>query len=77
MFKILKHKYLVREVHVRNGVLKILTDRAGNTNYELWSKPEESDGENFLLELENVKLSDLKLEYINKALLISQGESDG
>ena len=68
MFKILKHEYLLREVQVRSGILRLFTDLAGNTNYEFWKKPEEPGGKNFLLELDNVKLTGIQLDYINRAL---------
>jgi len=67
VFKLLRNKYIVKEVDLQRGVLKVMTDREGGTNYELW-KRETNDNSGIFLELDNVGLSGMRMEYLNRAL---------
>ncbi len=73
VLKLVKRQYIIREVQVRTGKLNIFIDRSGNGNYLFWGKKEGNGDKNFLLELENVKLTDILVRFDNRALEISIG----
>jgi hypothetical protein len=65
--RLLKRQYLIKEVHVHSGMLNLLVDQSGNKNYVLWKRQKETDGESFLLDIDNLKLTGIKLNFQNKA----------
>jgi hypothetical protein len=66
--RLLKRQYLIKEVHVQSGMLKLLVDQNGNKNYVFWKRQKETDGEAFLLDIDNLKLTGIYLDFQNKAL---------
>ncbi len=72
--KLLKREYILREVQVRSGRLNLLVDPEGNGNYRFWEKKEGTGEKDFVIELENVRLAEIHVEYDNRALGI---ELDG
>jgi len=70
ILKLLKRQYFVREVQIRSGKLNVFIDRAGNGNYTIWEKKDKAGDKNFLLELDNVNLSDILVAFDNRALEI-------
>jgi hypothetical protein len=68
VIKLLKRKFIIKEVHLKSGILNVLTDKAGKTNYEFWNRKNEQEAGGLSLELDNVKLSDVQMVYLNRAL---------
>ncbi len=68
LLKMLRHEYLLREVQIVSGEANIVTDGTGGTNYALWNRESGTGNGNFILELENVKGTDIRLAYDNRSL---------
>ena len=68
--KLLKHQFLIREVQIRTGKLNIYIDPDGNGNYVFWEKRKGDGEKSFILELDNVNLTDILLRFDNRALEI-------
>jgi hypothetical protein len=70
VLKFLRQQYLVREVRVQSGQLNLFIDPAGKGNYSFWVRKEAEDDKDFFLELDNVKMDDIRVSYDNRALQI-------
>ncbi len=70
LLRLLKRQYMIREVHAHSGMLNLFVDRAGNTNYIFWNRTENNNEETFLLDIDNLKLTDITVKYDNRALEI-------
>ena len=68
VFKLLRRQYLVKEVQVQSGKLNIFIDPEGNGNYRIWKEKETEGSKDFRIELNNVKLTDVLVDFDNKAL---------
>jgi len=65
--RLLKRQYLIKEVHVQSGMLNLRVDQTGNKNYVFWKRQKETDGEAFLLDIDNLKLTGIYLDFQNMA----------
>ncbi len=65
--RLLKRQYLIKEVHVHSGMLNLLVDQSGNKNYVFWNRQEDNDNEDFLLDIDNLKLTSINLSFQNLA----------
>jgi hypothetical protein len=65
--KLLRRQYLVKEVHIHAGVLNLLVDKDGNKNYVFWKRTTENNEESYLLDIDNLKLTDINLNFENNA----------
>jgi hypothetical protein len=70
VLKLLRQQYLVREVQVQSGQLNLFIDASGKGNYSFWEKKETEDDKDLLLELDNVKIDDIRVSYENRALQV-------
>ncbi len=68
---LMKRQYKIREVQVRSGRLNVYIDPEGNGNYRIWEKTEKEKERDFLLDLENVRLTDIDVDFQNQALEIN------
>jgi hypothetical protein len=66
--KLLKRKYMIREIHIHSGMMNLLVDQRGNPNYVFWNQEKGHDAENFLLDIGNLKLTNIDLNYENRAM---------
>ncbi len=66
--KLLKRQYKIKEVHVRSGILNLLIDQQGNKNYVFWERQRENGSETFLLEIDNLKLTNINVNFKNRAM---------
>ncbi len=71
--KLLKRQYMISEIHVFSGMMNLLVDQRGNPNYVIWKGEKEHEGENFLLDIENFKLTNISIRYENRALDMAFG----
>jgi hypothetical protein len=55
-------------LHLQSGNLQLLIDPEGEANYRIWKPREESADKDFLLELKNVGMTDMQVEFDNRAL---------
>ncbi len=67
VIRLLKRQYLIKEVHVHSGMLNLLVDQSGKKNYVFWKRQIETEGESFLLDIDNLKLTGINLNFENKA----------
>jgi len=65
--RLLKRQYLIKEVHVHSGMLNLIVDQSGNKNYVFWNRQEDNDSEDFLLDIDNLKLTSINLNFQNLA----------
>lgn len=65
--KLLKRQYLLKEVHIHSGMLNLIVDQSGNKNYVFWNRQKDSDREAFLLDINNLKLTSIDLNFLNMA----------
>ncbi len=65
--RLLKRQYLIKEVHVHSGMLNLIVDQNGNKNYVFWNRQEDNDSEDFLLDIDNLKLTSINLNFQNLA----------
>ena len=60
-------KYVVREVHINRGKANLFIDSTGTGNYVFWKKTEQDKDARFILNLENVRITNIFLLQLNKA----------
>jgi len=65
--RLLKRQYLLKEVHIHSGMLNLIVDQNEEKNYVFWNKQKDSDGEAFLLDINNLKLTSISLIFQNLA----------
>jgi hypothetical protein len=65
--RLLKRQYLIKEVHVHSGMLNLLVDQNGNKNYVFWNRQRDNDNEAFLLNIDNLKLTNIDFNFLNQA----------
>jgi hypothetical protein len=70
LIKMLRRQYLVRELRVQSGKLNIYVDRNGEGNYYFWERKGPGTEKEFLVQLNNVKFSDILVAFDNRALQI-------
>ena len=66
--KLLKRQYKIKEVHIHSGMLNLLVDLQGNKNYVFWEKQKDNDTETFLLEIDNLKMTSVNVNFENRAM---------
>lgn len=72
---IIKGKYTIDRIGIKSGRINLLSDSAGNVNYEIKSKKETEKNSEFEVNLERVNLSNISTTYYNRATnLLIQGE---
>ncbi len=64
---LLNQQYHLKDLQIRSGMLRILTDSTGGTNYQFWNRREKEE-KDMMVELDKVKLSGIHIEYVNHAL---------
>jgi hypothetical protein len=69
--KLLKRQYKIKEVHIHSGMLNLLVDRQGSKNYVFWEKQKGNGTENFLLEIDNLKMTNVNVKFENQALAMA------
>lgn len=67
VFRLLKRQYFLKEVHIHSGMLNLLVDQSGNKNYIFWNRQKDNDSEAFLLDINNLKLTSISLNFQNLA----------
>ncbi|MDQ1332378.1 MAG: AsmA 2 protein, partial [Bacteroidota bacterium] len=71
---IIKGIYNIDRIGVKNGYLNLYSDTSGYVNYDIEVENEESAGSDFLINLERINLSDIRIYYNNQATkLITEG----
>lgn len=73
VWHLLKNEYLLKELHMQSGMVRILTDTMGRTNYEFWNAGPDRGNGDFNVELKNVRLTDMRLDYLNRSLDLETG----
>lgn len=65
VIRLLKRQYFLKEVHIHSGMLNLLVDQSGRKNYIFWNRQKENDSEAFLLDINNLKLTSISLNFQN------------
>lgn len=72
---IIKGNYTIDRIGIKAGRINLLSDTAGNVNYEIKTKKETGKNSDFEVDLERVNLSDISATYYNLATnLLIKGE---
>lgn len=71
--RLLKRQYMIREIHIHSGMLNLLVDQNGNTNYVFWDMDKSKDNEAFFLDIDNLKLTNIDAGYKNRAMDLAIG----
>jgi len=73
----IRGNYNIGRIGVRNGSLRILTDTAGQVNYEITSNTGGTSASDLIINLESIFVNDLKALYNNRATeLVITGSTD-
>ncbi len=64
LLKILSGKYIIKNVHINNGELKIYIDKNGRSNYKIWDSGDKKSVPGLNIDLQSLILTDVDL-YIN------------
>lgn len=67
LLKIIRKKFDVRQVEIREGSLHLLTDSKGEVNYKLRKEEKEKENRGGTLDLSQLKISDFNLRMVNLA----------
>lgn len=62
---IIKKKYNIQKVNLKNGEINLYIDKAGNENYLFWNSSSDDESSSNL-DLNKVELDDVKIKHINK-----------
>lgn len=65
LFKLLRGKYELKRIHIKNGLVKLKIDKNGKANYEIIRPGKSTSDTSFSLELKDLLFTDTRLEYIN------------
>jgi|GEM_PF-4057844 len=63
LLKVLTEDYVVEKANVENGMLRLYTDKAGESNYIFWKENENSETK-VRFEIDALDLSDIDLDYL-------------
>ncbi|PCJ82094.1 MAG: hypothetical protein COA57_13605 [Flavobacteriales bacterium] len=63
---ILQKRYNIKSIDAENGFFRMKIDKRGNENFIFWKKREGSSESSFLLDLEQVNVSNMQISYRNK-----------
>jgi hypothetical protein len=73
----IRKKYVVREVDIRNGFLQLLTDSRGEINYKLLKQRSEREGQYRLIDISQLRISGFQIRLDNRTKqLIAGGQLD-
>lgn len=67
MRDLIKGNYKIESISLTNGNLNLFSDSSGKVNYEITSGKSESSDEQFVINLEKIRLTGLKIRYANTA----------
>ncbi len=65
LIKILSGIYILRNIHINNGKLTALIDKAGNCNYNIWIPGDNKPGSSFEIDLQSLTFTDLEFNILN------------
>ena len=65
LLKLLSGKYVIRNINVNNGKLKVLIDRDGSPNYNIWNPGDKKSSSGFNMNLQSLIFSEIDLYIIN------------
>jgi len=65
LLKILSGKYIIKNIHINDGKLKILIDKKGRSNYKIWDPGDKKSGPGLNIDLQSLILTDVDLHINN------------
>lgn len=63
---IINENYIVKKIHVDNGLINVRIDKEGKINYKFWKEKNDSTKQQFNLELEDLKFTDFTFYTLNE-----------
>lgn len=63
---IINKNYIIKKIHVENGLLNIKIDKKGNNNYQVWKAIPDSSANDFNLELSSLQFTNFTLYTLNE-----------
>ena len=65
LLKLLSGKYIIKNIHINKGKLKILIDKNGRSNYKIWDPGDKKSGPGLNIDLQSLILTDVDLHINN------------
>ncbi len=65
LLKLLSGKYILKNIHIKNGKLLALTDKSGKCNYNIWIQGDKKSSSSFYIDMQSLTFTDLEFEIIN------------
>lgn len=62
---IINENYIIKKIHVENGLLNIKIDKKGNNNYQVWKEVPDSSANDFNLALSSLQFTNFTLYTVN------------
>jgi hypothetical protein len=66
IFDILNENYLIKKIHVEDGMINAKIDKYGNDNYHFWKESKDENEEQLSLELENLTFQSVNFYVLNE-----------
>ncbi len=66
IFDILNENYLIKKIHVEDGMINAKIDKYGNDNYHFWKESKADNEEQLSLELENLTFQSVNFYVLNE-----------
>lgn len=66
IFDILNENYIIKKIHVENGMVNAKIDKYGNDNYHFWKESKEDNENQLSLELENLTFKSVNFYVLNE-----------
>ncbi len=75
LFGLIRNEYRLKGVHLLNGKINLLTDKAGRNNFSIWKSPAEESTEKandeYRIDFNNVVISSFDLKYTDRSKSIA------
>jgi hypothetical protein len=71
MIDLIKGNYNIESINISRGMLNLFSDSSGKVNYEISADTTSVPGQNFIIDLNKITISDLKTNYLNTAISLS------
>jgi len=64
-WNILKSNYTIKNIVVKDGYCRLITDKRGNINYKFWKESDDTTSSDFQIQLDRVECMQMDMQYID------------
>jgi hypothetical protein len=65
LLKIISGKYVIKNIHIKNGMFNILIDKSGRSNFKIWDPGDKKAATGLNIDLQSLILTDVDLQINN------------